>query len=96
MGVALIAGWFCVVIDNLGRPCGGDGGSPYAAAGSAADRFCSSGGQLALWLLPVAGFVLGAVLASRRATTLSLWGWPFGAVALDLGLAVSVRRLALQ
>src|SRR5690242_17411624 len=64
--VAFLAAWFCAALVNLSEPCGGDGGSPYAQAGSPADHFCNSGGQVALWLIPITSVIVGLFLASRR------------------------------
>jgi len=47
-------------------PCGGDGGSPYAAPASAAGRYCESPIPAASWVVGALVTVGGCVNATRR------------------------------
>jgi hypothetical protein len=95
--VAVVAAWICVALVNLSNPCGGDGGSPYAEPGSPADHFCSGGGQVALWLLPATGAIVGLIIRIHRRG--SAW-WPWAslaaAVALDVLIVQWSRGLSIR
>jgi hypothetical protein len=71
LGLALlgVVMWFSLVGIGLG-PCGGDGGSPYAAPASPRGSFCEHGGLVVpLWTVPLwapfIGLVAGLVAAQR-------------------------------
>jgi hypothetical protein len=95
--VAVVAAWICVAFVHLSNPCGGDGGSPYAEPGSRADHFCSGGGQVALWLLPATGAIVGLIIRiHRRGSTWWPWATLAAAIALDLLIVQWSRGLAIR
>ncbi len=104
--IVWLASTFLVLGVTALGPCGGDGGSPYAAPASPAGRYCevidayfSSGepGELTtavVYLWPVAALAgLGAwgVWKRRAGILLAISGLAFAVLAVHLGLSFTLR-----
>jgi hypothetical protein len=103
--VWIVAALFALTFTGLG-PCGGDGGSPYAAPASPAGRYCDAAdsyfesgepGELTtalVYLSPVGALIaLGAIGVGRRSRSLLLAGAALATAILvvHVGLAFSLR-----
>ena len=94
---AALAAYLGLTLVSLGRPCGGSGGSPYAASGSPAGRFCDHGGPLFVVGLPVAAALLALALRRRSGTwSTAVWLTFAAGVVAEVLLAAWARRLSLE
>jgi hypothetical protein len=90
--LTLVGGSLAFIVIGMG-PCGGDGGSPYAAPDSPRGRLCHEGiGWIAL-LGPFVAFVAGAVVAALRRSSAALVAGLVASVAVLVGPIVVVEAL---
>lgn len=90
--IAVALGWTSNLVLTVEGPCGGDGGSPYAEAGSAADEFCVNGGAGIVWLLPVAIVGMGYRWQRRHVgATARVWR-----AATTVAAAIAVNTAAVE
>jgi hypothetical protein len=90
LAVAAVTVFFEMLVLGLGT-CGGDGGSPYAAADSPQGHVCDvldRGGQTV-----VAGLELAALVAAG--VVIGLWAWRRGGARLAVASAIVAALLPL-
>jgi hypothetical protein len=90
--LCLVGGYLAFVVIGMG-PCGGDGGSPYAAPDSPRGRLCDRGIGWIAFVGPVVAFAAGAVVASLRRSSAALVAGAVAAVAVIVAPIVVVEAL---